>query len=1668
MNTRFGSKKLVSFLLTLLIVANLVTPAFAATAPLQGGSYFTDTDNWGGYGSSTVDGDLDVSSPTRIGNGAAKYPIEFKITGVDKQPAKSAYLLIRAYDVDEYDSTDNLTGEWDRVYFSANPSELQLGDSYTQWTWPSDFKAGDYRKEFPKSAYVGALSGNNNKWNTTVLAIAPTKITASQDYYVALSTHHYYAASKDDFQDWVVEVDWGQLVLDGGSRETGEISKAAIQIKDDGKMYVDTGFLPKTTGNFGMEVSLIKEEDGVEQNLDTKTDRFLNAAEGVEKTSQTLLLGSNLDPTKEYKVNIILFDDRGGAVSTSKPIDAGKAQHILTVSTFDPQAKSFEKQGLQYEPIAFNAADFQNNYFKVNGTANGTNLQKVQIVTLPDAAKGKLVFDDGTTIADVIPGQEIAVGDLSKLKFVPAADERGFFGTASFKWNGFDGTKYAFIDADVTINGPANALPTVDPIVKQANKGEEISLPAATFTGSYFDPENAPLNEIKIASLPDADMGKLVLGVTEVTYGQKIPVANLGQLKFVPNSGKTGPVSFDWNGSDGTQYARADKKVTIMINTPPVIQDVTKAGLAGAVVSFTAADFANAPAYTDADSDPLQQVKITLPSDFGSKGTLWYTSVSTATYINPGTTKTLTPAQLSTLKFQPAQDLPNGSTVTFPWVGNDGKQDAEASALVKIAYNGVPAASPLAVSMDEGTKSLIIELKGVDAETVTGMVYGINSQPSKGTLVPATENNPDGNKWIYTPNPNFTGEDSFTYTVTDADGQKSQPATVKIKVNKLLDGWAGNKNQGDATNVKTLPGYPLPLSALSQTDAAEVIANVNGVTVPLILANPTTFATDGFKKWELSTYKLPEGTNPGVYKVTFTAKAADQSLLPAEPDSRLADNNFEVPAPSVLQLTANPAKIVGDGKSTTTLTALLTDTEGKPIANTEVVFSAPDGVGSFVGSNRVMTDSEGRAVVTYKSAKIKGIDEQQIPIKATVLDVAKGVTAQSQIMMTFMPPTISGVITKGGTHEPVAGATVRATLDLNGDGKIEQGVDFDATVVTKADGSYSIPVPEGDKEYNLEITQNVTIGGVETPVTYKQQAKVGVVSGSGSDTFDSEKTVTGVVLFKKQDGASSLFNTNMVKKMKVYLKDAEGNYISENGRPKGFELEGQGVFNASGLSKDVTYTMEIRYELEPGKEIIVKSSTVKVNADGEMNISQELVDPYGKITDAVTHAAIEGATVTLYYANTQRNIDNGKPTNSPVVLPAIEGFAPNDNKSPDQLSDATGFYAFMVYPETDYYLVIKKAGYDTKISDTISVEKEIVKRDFELTRDKKTRSSGGGGGGASVPTGPDVTLNLTVDKNLVKEGDVSTITLDYKNQSGSTLSEGEVSVTIPEGAELVNANGGTVNGKTVTWKVTNLGAGQGGSFKIEVKWPQLTAADTEFEFPAQFTLNGNASTPVKVDSAVKVKVFSDRFGDLKHQRYILGYPDKEFKPNNSLTRAELAAIVARLTENGKVNDTLSYKDVREDHWAANYIKIATKHGYFSGFEDGSFRPEEPVTRGELASVMARFLKLNISATGTTHFTDVEDHWAGDAIESLYRNKFLAGYEDGTFKPQDKIRRVEAVTMINRMLYRGPLKGASALFPDVPESHWGFGDVQEATFSHEAVRNQDGSETWKRNIEDDVK
>src|SRR5699024_182387 len=170
------------------------------------------------------------------------------------------------------------------------------------------------------------------------------------------------------------------------------------------------------------------------------------------------------------------------------------------------------------------------------------------------------------------------------------------------------------------------------------------------------------------------------------------------------------------------------------------------------------------------------------------------------------------------------------------------------------------------------------------------------------------------------------------------------------------------------------------------------------------------------------------------------------------------------------------------------------------------------------------------------------------------------------------------------------------------------------------------------------------------------------------------------------------------------------------------EINESGVFTIEELEKDKEYKFAIVQEVD-GKELIMGSITVTLDDDGEISVHEELIDPYGTITDKETGEIIGGAEVELRYADTERNRANGRRPGELVELPILDGFAPNDNRNTQISTEEAvwndeagghGNYAWMVYPETDYYIVSKHPDYKDYMSPIISVEYEIVKHDFEM------------------------------------------------------------------------------------------------------------------------------------------------------------------------------------------------------------------------------------------------------------------------------------------------------------------------------------------------------------------
>ena len=205
----------------------------------------------------------------------------------------------------------------------------------------------------------------------------------------------------------------------------------------------------------------------------------------------------------------------------------------------------------------------------------------------------------------------------------------------------------------------------------------------------------------------------------------------------------------------------------------------------------------------------------------------------------------------------------------------------------------------------------------------------------------------------------------------------------------------------------------------------------------------------------------------------------------------------------------------------------------------------------------------------------------------------------------------------------------------------------------------------------------------------------------------------------------------------------------------------------------------------------------------------------------------------------------------------------------------------------------------------------------------------------------------------------------------------------------------------------------------------------------------------------------------EHIAYLNGYSDGTVRPNGNITRAEVATIFFRLLTDEVRDANLTYgntfTDVPNGAWYNAAVSTLSSMQIINGYTDGSFRPNQNITRAELASIIARFAELK--NTSGVYFTDIDGHWAADNICLAAANGWITGYADGSFKPNRPVTRAETVTMINRVLERSPLStddlldGMVTYSDNLDTTAWYYLAIQEASNTHDYTRMTVG-EFWR--------
>lgn len=322
--------------------------------------------------------------------------------------------------------------------------------------------------------------------------------------------------------------------------------------------------------------------------------------------------------------------------------------------------------------------------------------------------------------------------------------------------------------------------------------------------------------------------------------------------------------------------------------------------------------------------------------------------------------------------------------------------------------------------------------------------------------------------------------------------------------------------------------------------------------------------------------------------------------------------------------------------------------------------------------------------------------------------------------------------------------------------------------------------------------------------------------------------------------------------------------------------------------------------------------------------------------------------------------------------------------------------------------------------------------------------------------GPAYTLSKSAQQDTVEPGGIITYHLVYR--MNRNVNNAVITDKLPANTTFVSAdNGGTYDAANnqIVWRLGSKPAGAGGVLTAKLQVDPQTKAGTVIRNVA--TISADNEKPVD-SNTTDVNV-----GAKVHAPFFIGFPDGTFRPEQSVTRAEIATVAARIMNlQNSSNYPVYYEDV-QNHWAKPYIAAVTAAGLMPGHSGRNFDPDQPATRAEVASVLVRMhtmapIDFADLPGNSASFLDVPaSHPAYNDIETAVRLGLIEGYGNGYFGPNDAVTRAQTATLFDRALGRGPLvDGAIAViqhFPDMSRNHWAFGWVEEAaSVGHKGIWN----------------
>lgn len=892
-----------------------------------------------------------------------------------------------------------------------------------------------------------------------------------------------------------------------------------------------------------------------------------------------------------------------------------------------------------------------------------------------------------------------------------------------------------------------------------------------------------------------------------------------------------------------------------------------------------------------------------------------------------------------------------------------------------IFENDIAAKVPTNGSKNEHVKiEYVITHKDKDGNTVTDGTYTIDPKGINGIWNPVTD--------IKTPGD--VGEYVYTVTRTISDANTINPHAASVSAEgtmtfriTLLTGltvsatgyegkYDGQEYGGTVTASEGATIWYKIGESVEWTTTAPTIKNVddaiNGETIYVKATK------DNYSDSEVVSYTLKVTPRNVTLTSESATKAYDGTPL-TRPDVTIGGDCFV--AGEVTNIKA---------------TGTVTDVTTTPVTNTIVY----DTTNNFKAANYNITKNEGTLTI-YKAG------DALATIQATKNFDGNPATTPSQF--SFVLEGIEGKDT---------GKSFSGTNDANG--KI---------VISRA---YS---EEGTYKYKLSEVKGTDTGIVYDGTAYYVQVVVKL--NEQTQKYEAEVSYFADADCKnpiKTDNPTFNNTTKPTGSLKI-SKTVSGNAASTT---KEFTFKVMLLQNANMLKDEVTYGNVTftdgvaTFELKHNESVTITGIPAGFDyAVTELDSNGYTVTVNGENTTLATGTIKAGETATAAFKNTKNYV---YPPNPPIMDEIIVEITGNSDS--------------VVYDGTEHSV----KDYTVKISDP-----RYTEADFTFTG--KAEASGVNAGtyemGLKAEQFKNTNARFTNVKFVIKADGVLTITpKDLTITAGSKTEYGPTPVTCGEWT----VSGLAAGDKVESVKITGIQSVPGSSPNVP--------SDAVIKNAKGEDVTKNYAIKYVNGTLTMLEVLNKE----DHFNYIIGTPEGLSLPTANVTRAEVATIFFRLmTDDARAKfDSLdnNFSDVAKGKWYNRAISTLANAGIIKGDPAGTYRPGDPITRAEMAAIIARFGDFK---EGGKTFNDISGHWAQKYIELAASNGWINGNPDGTFKPNNNITRAETVAMINRVLDR-QTKDVSDLLPvsqmtnwsdNMDTAKWYYRDMQEATNNHKAER-----------------